>query len=279
MTEITILIALLTAAAVPVDENAAPGSGAHWLQVASAAYEELRFDDARVALDRALRDPSSPHPQLVQIYRLQGVVEASMGQPVAAKRAFAQMLVLDPQASPPDEVSPKISTAFEAARASLPGERGILIECAASAELRMGQAAELPIRISDTLGMVEQLVVRYQVADAEPRERVLGRADQGMLHITAQELPVRATPYVVRLQAEAQNLYGVRLAELDSTSPGAQIRVVQELSADEEPLTRQWWFWTSLAGGAALAAVVAGGLTWALAPRDSSPRDIEVRVE
>lgn len=274
-----LLIAALSTAALPADQDAVPGAGAQRLEEARQAYDALRLDEARIALDRALRDPSNSRDQLVEIYRLKGLVEASMGQPIAAKRAFSQMLVLDPAVQLPDELSPKILSTFEAARASLPGERGIVIESAAPSEVLMGQPAELPLRVNDTLGMVEQLWVRYQIADGEPVEVTLTRADRGLLRLPAAALPARAAPYEIALEATAQSVYGAELARLQPDAPGARVRVVTEFAEEPVPLYQRWWLWAGLAGGVALTAAAVGITTWALAPPDTSPRDVAVVVE
>jgi len=261
------------------DQDAVPGAGLRRLEEAQRAYDELRLDQARIALDRALRDPSNSRQQLVSIYRLKGVVEASMGQPIAAKRAFSQMLVLAPAAVLSDDLSPKLSKAFDSARASLPGERGVLVESAAPAEVLMGQDAELPIRVNDTLGLVEQIAVRYRVADGEPRELVLTRAERGLLRLAAAELPTRPEPYLIALEASAQNAFGAELARLDPKDPTAQVSVVAEFSSEPIPWYQEWWVWAGLAGGVVVASATAGVLVWTLAPPDTSPRDIGIAIE
>jgi hypothetical protein len=256
-----------------------PGSGARRCEEASIAYNELRLDESRIALDRSMRDPTNSRQQLVEIYRLKGVVEASMGQPIAAKRAFSHMLVLAPEIQLSDELSPKILKAFEAARASLPGERGVLLESAAPDEILMAQATELPIRVNDTLGLVEQLTVRYRVAGKEPTEVILSRTDRGVLKLGAEILPTKGEPYVLEIEAVAQHAFGAELARLETGAEQTQIRVVSELTTEPVAWYQHWWVWASVAGGVAVSAAVAGGLAFALAPPDTSPRDIGVIVE
>ena len=281
---LTILCLAHIAGAAPdtsslADQDAVPGAGARHLTAALTAYDALQLDDARIALDRALRDPSNQRAQLVEIYRLKGLVEASRGQPIAAKRAFSLMLVLRPEVELPDDISPKITSAVAAARASLPGERGVMLESAAPAEILMGNAAELPLRVNDTLGMVEQIVVRYRVADQDPVEVVLTRADQGLLTLPASALPARSAPYLVTLEAVAQSAYGAELARLDPDDAAARVQVVTEFTEEPIPIYQRWWLWAGVAGGVALAAAAAGVAVWALAPPDTSPRDEAVVVE
>lgn len=252
------------------------GGAVLWLSQAAAAYDEMRLDDARSALDRAMRDPSNTRSHLVEIYRLQGLVEASIGQPIAAKRAFAEMLVLAPEARLADDLSPKIQSAFDSARASLPGERGVLVESAAPAEILMARDAELPIRLNDTLGLVEQIEVSYRTAGGPSTLVTLTRQDHGVLRIPASALPQQPEPYVVELAATAQNAYGAPLAQMPA---GSSVRVVAELTREEAPWYQQWWVWASVAGGVAAAAAVTGGLVWWLAPPDRSPRDVSVVVQ
>jgi len=268
------------AASAPSSTSATAGGGAQlWLAQAATAYDEMRLDDARAALDRAMRDPSNTRSHLVEIFRLQGLVEASIGQPIAAKRAFAEMLVLAPDARLADDLSPKIVGAFDAARASLPGERGVRVESAAPPEILMARAAELPIRLNDTLGLVEQIEVSYRVAGGPPTLVTLTRQDHGVLRVPASALPKRAEPYAIELAATAQNAYGAPLAQLVTGTSGSRVRVVAELTTEEVPWYQQWWVWASVAGGVATAAAVTGGLVWWLAPPDRSPRDVAVVVQ
>ena len=259
--------------------SAALGSTSGWLEQAAAAYDEMRLEDARAALDRAMRDPSNTRQHLADIYRMQGLVEASIGQPIAAKRAFAEMLVLAPDATLPDDLSPKIASAFDAARASLPGERGVLLESAAPAEVQMAREAVLPIRLNDTLGLVEQIEVRYRIAAGPPTLVTLTRQDRGMLRIPAAALPQRAEPYRIEFEAIAQNAYGAPLALLAPGAAGTTAQVVAELTREQTPWFQQWWVWASVAGGVAVAAAITGGLAWVLAPPDRSPRDVSVVVQ
>ncbi len=272
-------IASLLLSAAPVDQDAVPGSGARWLAEASLAYEDLRLDSCRIALDRALRDPSNDRGQLAEIYRLKGVVEASMEQPIAAKRAFANMVVLDPAAQLSDDHAPKIRKAFEAARASLPGEQGIALQSTAPDELLMGSPAELPIRLDDTLGLVEQIAVTYRVDGGELRPVLLTRIDRGVLRLPAEILPERDAPYFLELEAEAQNVYGATLARLQRGQPGTTVLVVAELTEPQQPWYQRWYVWASVAGGVAVLAAAAGTTAVLLAPADTSPRDVAVVLE
>lgn len=246
-----------------------------FLLQAQQAYAGLRFDDCRVALDRALREPSNTRAQLIEIYRLRGLVEAAMGQPVAAKRAFANMIVLDPQAQLGEDYAPKILRTYEAARASLPGEQGLQVVYAGRSQVVMGEPAQIALGVDDTLALVEQIVVRYRVGSQKSRQQILNRADRGVVKIPAAQLPVGEEVYFIEVEAWAQNAYGATLAVLQ---PKLRVQVVPSLQDEQEPWYRQWWLWASLSAGLGVFALAGVGAAIWLAPQDTRPRDVEVLV-
>ena len=271
------MLVLFLAASTLQAEEQVPVRGAHIdMQHAEQAYAEMRFDDCRLALDRALRNPDNTRDNLIKIYRLRGLVEAAVGQPVAAKRAFSNMIVLDPQVQLKDEYAPKIMRTYETARASLPGEKGLALHGVSHGPILMGKQAQILIRVDDTLAMVDQLVLRFRVDQGAYQQRILTRADQGVLRIPARLLPLREQNYALEVEAVAQNAYGANLAEMH---PALRIEVVPKLIEARRPWYRQWWIWASLSAGIGTVALVGISSVLLLSPQDTRPRDVQVVLQ
>src|SRR5690242_20742050 len=83
---------------------------------ARAAMDELRFDQALVALDQAERSGANGPSQMADLARMRGQALASMGRGDEAVTAFRRWLALEPHASLPDGSSPKIARPFEQAQ-------------------------------------------------------------------------------------------------------------------------------------------------------------------
>src|ERR1700733_7571311 len=67
------------------------------------------YASARTALAAALQAGNASPGDLAQLYKLSGVVEAALGNPVEATTEFAKWLALDPRAALPPGTSPKIT--------------------------------------------------------------------------------------------------------------------------------------------------------------------------
>jgi hypothetical protein len=169
------------------------------------AIDDLDYATARTQLT-AVRDAGGLRPEdLAELYKLTGVVNASIGDAAAATDAFGRWLALAPKASFPAGTSPKIMRPFTAAaRAS--ASRGAL-------EVKVDTAANPPvltvIAVNDPLHMVA-------------RARVVFTADGGGeqtkdVATTGERTPI-ALPAAGRIDARVAALddHGNHLIELGS---------------------------------------------------------------
>lgn len=85
------------------------------LSRAEQASEQLEFDVAALAYQEALKGPGS-REERIRTYRGLGLALAFMGRSREATRAFQVLLLLDPTASVPANLGPKIARPFKEAR-------------------------------------------------------------------------------------------------------------------------------------------------------------------
>src|SRR5262245_53331393 len=85
------------------------------LAQARKAVAESDYVSARPALSAALDRGGRGPEELIEIYRLTGIVEAALGDPRAATEAFTRLFALSPRAALPEGTSPKIRRPFDAA--------------------------------------------------------------------------------------------------------------------------------------------------------------------
>ena len=210
---------------------------------ARAAMDELRFDQALVALDAAERSGANGPGQMVDLARMRGQALASMGRADEAVTAFRRWLALEPHASLPDGSSPKIARPFEQA-----------------------QKLAVPLKVHHDVSAAG-VVTLY--VDADPLNMVAGaRArfrNRAGIEQTVEGRGTAKVPLVmpagVRLEVvlAAIDRYGNRLDEI----PGVVIEAgaAPPTAVDEHgeptaspPLWSRWWLW----GGAAVAVAGAG---------------------
>jgi hypothetical protein len=178
----------------------------HELDEAERALRDLRYEEASARLDRAQRSGQNGPRALARLYRLDGEVAATLGDPTAARAAFARWLAIEPTAALAPGTSPKITAPFTAAAAQLGG-------AALDVAFRVDDTAAavaLEIR-SDPLAMVTGARAFYRGAAD------VGRAEAGIARV---EL---ALPRAGRLQVvvAALDMHGNRLAEHELTLESA----------------------------------------------------------
>jgi len=120
------------------------------LAVARKAVAESDYVAARPALTTALEAGGRSPEDVVEIYRLGGIVEAALGDAKAATEAFTRLIALSPRAALPDGTSPKIRRPFDAAVRYIAGHGGL--------EVKTETASQPPtitlVVVSDPLNMV-----------------------------------------------------------------------------------------------------------------------------
>src|SRR5262249_45632049 len=218
------------------------------LAQARKAVAESDYVSARLALSAALGGGGRGPEELVEIYRLTGIVEAALGDARAATEAFTRLLALSPKAALPEGTSPKIRRPFDAAARYIASH--------AALEVKMETLAAPPtitlIVVSDPLNMVATAHAVYSVDGGKERSNDV-------------EVGSERTPAALssggRIDARiaALDVHGNRLVEIGSREvpivivgdapppvvarPAPPPRAVAPVAvhAERRPLYLRWW--------------------------------------
>ena len=236
-----VLLALATtASASPLDD-------------ARVAVESSDYMAARAALDKALRAGAASPPDVAEIYKLTGIVEAALGNTEAATAAFARWLELDAKGALPPGTSPKIVRPFKAAQA-----HATAIEAKADTEAQP-PAVTLAVA-SDPQKLIASAHV-IVVVDGDAPQELDGAPGTKILLPKGHRLD---------LQVQALDEYRNRVFELGSrevplviTGPGDGAVIVKrpiETKPHEPAHEHAWYFRWYTWGGVALAGAIVSGV-------------------
>jgi hypothetical protein len=233
---------------------------------ARAQLDALDYPTARATLERALATGTNTPAELVDIYRLTGIVTGALGDTEASTVAFEHLLALSPKAKLEDGTSPKITKQFAAAAESFQSREPLKV----TAEVNARDSSATLTVSSDPLGMVMSAKVELS-ADDQPEQTLTA---SGRAPITI-PLPTSGT---LKLRMSALDLFGnelvvIRDLHLDRepekvVAPRATATITTT-TASERPLYAKWWLW----GGVAVA-VGATGMAFGLAAR-SDQHDLD----
>jgi len=106
---------------IPVHAARAEGEFERHIAEAVRLYDDLEYEMALEQLERA-RGSLKGTPDSVTLALHKGVINADLGRWQVARDAFRSALLLDPSASLPLRVSPKVTREFEAQRAQAKAE-------------------------------------------------------------------------------------------------------------------------------------------------------------
>ena len=236
------------------------------LAVASKAVDASDYLAARPALTAALAGGGRGPEQLVEIYRLTGVVEAALGDARAATEAFTHLLALSPKATLSEGTSPKIRRPFDAASR--------YIQSHAALEVKIETHANPPVITlvvaSDPLNMVAAAHAVFTVDGGPERSKDVD--------VAAERAEV-ALPPARRIDARiaALDVHGNHLVEIGSREVPVVIigepppvaraavrppprRTTVAIHAEARPLYLRWW---PYAATAVIAAGATGYFAWA----------------
>jgi hypothetical protein len=229
------------------------------LETARAAVESSDYLTARSSLAAALASGANSPDEMVEIYRLTGIVAGALGDAQAASDAFRRGLALTPKITLPVGTSPKITRPFATAQTYYRSHEPLKIKTETTAT----PPSLTVVVASDPFGMV---------AKAQVTVVVDGGAEQE-LEATGTERISIALPAGARLDLRVAALdnKGNRLVELGSKevpivivgAGGATATKVAKhvppppvprAPAHARPTYLQWWLWggaTVVFGGAA----------------------------
>jgi hypothetical protein len=193
------LLACALLGATPVVARA--GDPAADLQAAMDLAADSEHDEARDALETALRAGHHGRADTVRIYKLAGEVAAALGDPAAAEQYFTRMLVLDPAARPRRVYAPAVGPAFDRAM-KVASQRGAL-------RVRVQQRPQGGVLlevVADPLGMVAAAWAHYQDAEGIDREVLIPSGGKTVL-------PMADKPVDQPVEVGVTDEFGNRLAE------------------------------------------------------------------
>jgi hypothetical protein len=224
------------------------------LAQARAAVDASDYMTAKSALATALASGTNGPDEVVEIYRLQGVVAGALGDAKAATDAFTHLLALSPKATLPAGTSPKIAKPFAAAGKYFASHDPLKVKT----ETASDPPSVTLVVVADPLAMVTKVRV-WAAVDGKKEKTLEG---EGKDKITV-ELPHGKR---LDLRVAALDEHGNRLVELgsadvpivvvggeDKPKTKTQAKPVEPAEPRAaRPLYLKWWMWAG-------AAVVIGG--------------------
>jgi hypothetical protein len=214
---------------------------------ARKAVDEIRYDDARELLVQALKQGGNRPDELVEIYRLSAATAVVLGPADLAEQYYRRMLALDPDATLPQDASPRLREPFIAAQAYMAAQQRFEAKAARTAK-------GIDVTIVDPLGMVVAVAV-LEAGELRNKQPFAGQP------ITLVDGDDPADPgKQARADAGNQARAGTQVVALDEH--GNFLRIIElpiPVVADEPipprtPFFRHWLTWT-------VPAVAATGAT------------------
>jgi hypothetical protein len=130
------------------------------VETAEQLFTKLDYDKANELAEKVLKQRNLTHDQLVRASRVVAVTSAILGKEEAAKDAFLQLLVFDPDYTVDAALGPKVSTPFIEARGqfrALPTKPGL--DVAANVRVDGGQ---LRVTTRDPTHITKKVIVGYR---------------------------------------------------------------------------------------------------------------------
>jgi hypothetical protein len=130
------------------------------VEAAEQLYTKLDYDKANEVADRVTKQRSLSHDHLVRAYRVLAVTNAILDKEEAARDAFLQLLVFDPEYTVDTALGPKVTTPFVEARGqfrSLPSKPGVEV----SANVR-SDGGQLRVITRDPTHIARKVSVGYR---------------------------------------------------------------------------------------------------------------------
>jgi len=225
------------------------------LAQAKAAVDASDYMAAKSALAAALAGGGNGPDEMIEIYRLQGIVAGALGDAKAASDAFTRLLALSPKATLPAGTSPKIAKPFAVAGKYFASHDPLKVKTETAAD----PPSVTLVVVSDPLAMVAKARVWASVEGH--KEKKLDATGKDKITV---ELPPGKR---YELRVAALDEHGNRLVELGSgdepitivvedkakPAPVVERRPVEPAKPGAtRPLYLKWWMWAG-------AAVVIGG--------------------
>lgn len=230
------------------------GNGLQFLEKAKTALRDLDYETARQHLMRSLLAGDHAQDGLVTTYRFAGQVAAAFGKAEEAYDHYRRMLSLDPDATLPKGLAPKMVQPFERAK-SFMAQRSRL-----QAQVMSHSRTRLTIAVSsDPL----RLAVRVRVVSGNNRA-------EGTIRGGETRIPFATKPgdrvHVLALDKHGNRLDSVRwtaprpapVARRVSVPEAAVATDTTPAASPARPVYKRWYVWGLAAVGTGAAAAYFG---------------------
>lgn len=130
------------------------------VETAEQLYAQLDYEKANQVAERVVAQRGLSHDDLVRAHRVLAVTHAILGDEEAARDAFLDLLVFDPDYSVDTNLGPKVSAPFLEARAryrALPSKPGLEV----SAHVRT-DGGRIRFKVRDPLKLAKRIAVGYR---------------------------------------------------------------------------------------------------------------------
>jgi len=290
---------LLMALSIPALAGQSPQS--EGVQEASDLLRKMSYRKALATVEKVLAAPESGPAELVESYRIQGLILAALNRKKESVEAFRRLLAIQPSFRLPKSISPKLRTPFYQAVGMAVDQQGIgVAHSPPQVSQQLGGTRMRAKLTADPLKMVVGLRLRYLSKGEVKDLSVLVHGPKTV----AFKLPDGYEGEAFRYWLEAFNVHGGVLASAGSraepfeliakpqpapviapvaispppTAVGASAPPPEDPANVEEGSTwyRSWWFWTVV--GVVAAGAVTGGVLAGTAGGDPDPLHWNVRV-
>ncbi|MCK5798143.1 MAG: hypothetical protein KAI47_13200, partial [Deltaproteobacteria bacterium] len=245
---VAIFLGLLSLLATPAWGVLGPKKS---LVEARRAFHKQDYERALKLLQPVARAPQATISQKVEAFELLGLSYLILGDERRARRAFENLLGLDPEHPLHDPTgSPKLKRFFLAVKAKvLPGydarQRRVRLGHRVPRDVRAGRRVELVVELLVGVAAVGEVSVRWRRSGSLIYQDVRSR---GRRHrVAAFVLPEDRVGYRIEYYVEARSPDGHVLARLGTASHPRSFDVAAaSQSARGAPVYKRWWFWTGV---------------------------------
>jgi len=265
------------------------------LNQASSLYGQLKFEASLLLTDNVIERPRNTREQLIRLYHIRGLCQASLRNYDQAQEEFARLLTLDPRFRLSNKIAPRIRAPFEKAKRKDPV--GLKIKILPLARIATpGKSLGFSIEvISNPFNMAESVQIWY-------RHGHLGKFSSihsPILGLGQKKLTISSTAWESQSghkqlfwfaaiegknKAQLANLGNVsqpRRIKVDYSKPLAPMTVVDTPAGrDGEEYShwyKQWWVW-AIVGGVLVGIVTAGIVKGSESSSSPGPYDFSIDV-
>jgi len=190
------------------------------VEQAERAYREVDFPRQRALALQALEQGNGEPARVAQIYRLLGIAHAVLGEPEAAKEAFARLLELDPGIELERSLSPRIRSPYLEAR----GEWDVAGEHLGVSIIVFDAKRGLSVAVHDPRDMVRRVRLRVSTGSTDAPGARPGIPAAPELYFPPTELRP-GSRHRLELLDEYSNVLALRdLPELAAPAPAPLVR-------------------------------------------------------